>query len=129
MKKLSTDSEYYVLIAATVLSALVSILDFLGLLGALPWLANRIPTLVLLLVSVTLGYLVVERRNQLHRLETLVRTGNEETLTTVTEGIDRVITALQGVEVRVFERHEEFFVYLERRVRSARRSIDVSHFG
>jgi len=129
MKKIAANPEFYVLAATIGLSVLISVLDFLGLLDSIPWLANRIPTLVLLLVSVVASYLVVERRNKLDAIESLIRTSNRETLSTVGTGVDRIINALQGVDVRLFERREDFFVYLEQRVKSAKRSIDVTHFG
>lgn len=129
MKKLTRDPEFYVLVAATSLSALVSILDFLGLLQALPWLATRIPTLVLLLISIALGYLVVERRHKLDAIEALIRTGNQETLTMVAEGVERVISALQGVDIRLFTGRDEMFAYLEGRIKKAKRSLDVTHTG
>jgi len=49
--------EEYVFYVAAGLSGLVSLLDLLGLLNAIPWLAAHIPTLTLLLVSVLLGYI------------------------------------------------------------------------
>jgi len=129
MKKLIPNPEYYVLIAATVISALVSVLDFLGLLDSIPWLSNRIPTLILLLVSVVLGYLVVERRNKLDVIEKLIQSGNLATVSTVTTGVDHIINALKGIDIRLFEHREDFFVYLQERVKTAKRSIDATHFG
>jgi hypothetical protein len=129
MRKIGANPEFYVLVAATGLSAFISVLDFFGLLESIPWLATRIPTLVLLLVSAVLGYLVVERRNKLDAIESLIRTGNRETLSIVGTGVDRIINALKGVDVRFFERREDFLIYLEQRVKIAQRSIDVTHFG
>jgi hypothetical protein len=128
VRKFATNSEYYVLVGAAGLSALVSILDLLGLLQSLPWLAVRIPTLILLLVSMILGYLVVERRSKLEAIEALIRTGRQETLTSVEEGVDHIITSLRGVDVRLYEDRDEMFASIERGVKQAKRSIDTTHF-
>jgi hypothetical protein len=128
MRKLATNSEYYVLVGAAGLSALISILDFLGLLESFSWLAVRIPTLILLLVSMILGYLVVERKSKLEAIETLIQAGRQETLTSVEEGVNHIITSLQGVHVRLSEDREKMFASIEHGIKQARHSIDTTHF-
>lgn len=64
--------EEYVFYAAAGLSGLVSLLDLLGLLDAIPWLAAHIPTLTLLLVSILLGYMTSSIVNRLGVLESSV---------------------------------------------------------
>lgn len=61
--------EEYIFYAAAGLSGVVSLLDLLGLLDAIPWLGTRIPTITLLLVSVLLGYLTSGVVNKLDTLE------------------------------------------------------------
>jgi hypothetical protein len=126
VKKLIKNPEYYVLVVATGLCVIVAILDFLGLLGGIPWLVNRIPTLVLLLVSVMLGYLIVERRNKLDVIEGYIQTGNQETLATLEAETEKIITALQGVNIRLFERREDVYIYLEKKVRKKKRTNTMS---
>lgn len=64
--------EEYIFYAAAGLSGLVSLLDLLGILDAIPWLAAHIPTLTLLLVSVLLGYLTSGVVSKFGALEALV---------------------------------------------------------
>ena len=64
--------EEYVLYVTAGLSGLISLLDLLGLLDTIPWLAARIPTLTLLLVSVLLGYLTSGVATKLGILESAV---------------------------------------------------------
>jgi hypothetical protein len=127
VKKLATNSEYYVLIGAASLSALVSILDFLGLFQSLPWLAVRIPTLTLLLMSMLLGYSVVERKSKLEAIESLIQAGHQETLSAVEEGVDHIITSLRGIDIRLYEDRDEMFASLEHEIKRAKRSIDTTH--
>lgn len=129
MNKLNKNPEYYVLLVATGLSAFVSILDFSGLLGAIPWLAERIPTFVLLLVSTTLGYLVVERRNKLDAIELLTQTRSQEILASIAEGKEQIITLLRSGDIHLFERSEDTYSYFINRIQEAKRSIDITHFS
>ncbi|MDZ7336121.1 MAG: hypothetical protein ONB32_13300 [candidate division KSB1 bacterium] len=64
--------EEYVFYVAAGLSGLVSLLDLLGFLDAIPWLAAHIPTLTLLLVSILLGYMTSGIVNKLGVLESAV---------------------------------------------------------
>jgi len=54
--------EIILLSITVILSGLVSILDFLGVLDSVSWLAGRIPTLTLLVIGLMAGYLIIERK-------------------------------------------------------------------
>lgn len=64
--------EEYIFYVAAGLSGLISLLDLLGLLDKIPWLAAHIPTLTLLLVSIALGYLTSGVISKLGALESSV---------------------------------------------------------
>jgi hypothetical protein len=64
--------EYAVLSLTAVLSVLISLLDWLGLLESTPFLASKIPNITLLALGLVTGYLVLERRSKLDRIEYLV---------------------------------------------------------
>lgn len=120
--------EYFVVLAAIGLSILVSLADLLGALAGIPWLAARIPAMTLLVLSVVMGYLVVERGNKLDTIEHLVREGSKQTLATQETGIRRIINALKGTDVTLFESRKDFFEHAAGKIHKWK-TIDVTHFG
>jgi hypothetical protein len=54
--------EQVVILIAAVFSVTISLADFFGLLDSMPWLAERIPSLTLLMLGVITGYLILERQ-------------------------------------------------------------------
>ncbi len=104
--------------ATAVLSVAISLLDLLGVLDAIPWLAGRTSALTLLVVGFLAGYLVLERRSKLDKIERLV-----------TEGIERTIVSLKGVEVRSFTDPQEVYEYVHKRMWQAQKSIDDLTWG
>lgn len=69
MKRTTKPIELYVLYVAAGLSGFISLLDLFGLLDGIPWLAARVPTITLLLVSILLGYLTSGIVNKLDNLQ------------------------------------------------------------
>jgi hypothetical protein len=57
--------ETIFLLMTGIIVVAISILDFIGVLDDLPWLAKRVPTLTILLISSIASYLILERRNHL----------------------------------------------------------------
>jgi hypothetical protein len=129
MNKLTKDPEYYIIVGATGLCVLVSILDFSGLLSAIPWLAQRIPTFMLLMLSTVLGYLVVERKNKLDAIELLTKRKSQDILASIAEQKEEIINLIQSGDIRLFERPEDTYSYFIKRIHEAKRSIDVTHFS
>src|SRR3972149_3728056 len=80
-------------------------------------LSARIPTLTLLLVGLIAGYLSLERRTKLDRLEHIML-----------EGIERTIRSLNGVDVRRFDR-KGILEYLAKRTSEAKTRIDDLTWG
>jgi hypothetical protein len=131
--------ERYFILFVAFFCFLVSFADIFGLLGSLPWLTTRIPTITLLLISVVLAYLVIERGNKLDVLEALIGnrldalesglgTGVQELLSSLEKATQRIITAHKGSDILLFESRKKFFDYAMKRVQRAKQ-IDVTHFG
>ena len=110
--------ERVVFSITAVLSILISIADWLGLLDNVPFLAGRIPTLTLLVLGLIAGYLVLERRNKLDHIEKLSVTG-----------VERIIHSLGGVDVRHFESTQELYEYVVKRMHEAKSTIDDTTWG
>lgn len=51
-----------------IVSLTIATLDLIGLLGAMPWLSERVPTITLLVLGIIAGYLGLERRNKLDEI-------------------------------------------------------------
>lgn len=64
-----TISSDIVLIGAALLSIGTSLLDFLGILDGIPWLADRVQVLILLSTSFLLLAIVVERKSRLDAIQ------------------------------------------------------------
>jgi hypothetical protein len=116
--------ELFLLGATAVISAGVSLLDFLGLLDELPWLADRIPTLTLLATGLVAGYLVLERRNYLEdkQNETIARITQLESA--VLDSTTTVINSLSGLEMRAFKTSQDAANHVNRRLLQARYQVD-----
>ncbi len=107
--------EQVILILTGFLSIFVSILDWLDW---LPPNAVRIPNLTLLAVGLVAAHLVLERRSKLDRIEHLV-----------TDGTERVIRSLGGVDIDRFANLQECYEYIADRVLKADTTVDDLTFG
>jgi hypothetical protein len=116
--------ELFLLGATALVSAGVSLLDFLGLLDALPWLTNRIPTLTLLATGLVAGYLVLERRNFLEETqnENIVRITQLEAA--ISASTSTVINSLNGLELRSFRTNRDAINYVNGRLPQAKCQVD-----
>ena len=110
--------------ATAILSGAISLLDFLGLLDGIPWLANRIPTLTLLATGLVAGYLVLERRNQLEDMQADTDQRLEELSHLLSQSAVTIIDSLEGVELRKFETGNDLLSYINKRLLQARQRID-----
>lgn len=68
MKDRTRSVELFVLYASAGLSALVAVLDLLGLLEGTQWLTERIPTITLLLLSCLVAFVVMSLSARIRRL-------------------------------------------------------------
>jgi len=110
--------------AVAVLCALVSLLDFLGLLDGISWLANRIPTLTLLAIGLVASYLVLERRTQLESMQDDSRQRLDELSQAITQSTTTIIDSLNGVEFRRLGTGGEAVAYVNKRLSQAKRRVD-----
>lgn len=53
--------ETFLLGTTIAISGIVALLDFLGVLDSIPWIAERVPIFILLLVGSIAAYLILER--------------------------------------------------------------------
>lgn len=114
-----------ILLGATALASFgISLLDFLGLLDELPWLADRIPTLTLLATGLVAGYLVLERRNQLDKMENETTERLTQLEAAISEATTTVIDSLDGLELRKFDTNADAVNYVNKRLLQARHQID-----
>jgi hypothetical protein len=110
--------------ATAILSGTISLLDFLGFLDGIPWLAHRIPTLTLLATGLIAGYLVLERRNQLEDMQADTDQRLEELSQLLSQSTVTIIDSLEGVELRKFETGNDMLSYVNKRLLQARQRID-----
>ena len=116
--------EILLLGATAIISGFVAVLDFLGLLDGIPWLAGRVPTLTLLVSGSVATYLVLERRNQLESMQKESSQQIDRLERALIESTTTIIESLQGVEFRKFGNGNELMQYVNRRLRQAQHQVD-----
>ncbi|MCP4368052.1 MAG: hypothetical protein GY797_08100 [Deltaproteobacteria bacterium] len=116
--------ETSIIIATAVVSGLVALLDFLGLLDNIPWLQEKVPTLTLLVGGLIAGYLAIERRQQLEPMQEEFRTGISELKRTNSETASLIIDSLKGVELRSYEDGHDLINYINERLSQASVQVD-----
>lgn len=108
--------EQFSLLATAVISIIISLLDLLGLLEGM--LAERISTLSLLVLGIVVGYLALERRSKLDKIEQLV-----------VEGFDNTILSLRGARIRPLEDSQDVYEYVSQRMEKAKECVDDLTWG
>lgn len=121
---LSKQAEIAVLWATAIISVGIAILDFLGALDSVPWLSDRIPTLILLAVGLLASYIALERRSQLEAMHEELIDAVHKLAVDQEKSTSSVIKSLQGVEVRGFSDGYELLSYVNKRVAEANKRID-----
>lgn len=110
---MSEKIERTALITTIALSLIISMLDFVGVLENASWLANRIPSFILLVVAVIAGYLVSERYGKLERIEQSISSNTE-----------KILSSLSGVEAKIIPSAEEALDYMAKRILLADQKIN-----
>lgn len=105
--------ERITLIATIVISITVSVLDFVGVLDNISWLAGRTASFTLLVVAVIASYLVSERFGKLESIEKSISSNTE-----------KILSSLSGVEAKTISSAEEALEYMAKRVAIAEKKID-----
>jgi hypothetical protein len=131
--KFSPDKGF--IVGASLLSVLVSLLDFLGVLDSFPAIRDRIPTMTLLLPGITLGYLVIERTSRLNQITRAVGQLSEQ-VAALAKQIDesleatsgRITNAMRLSDVAMYRRRTDTYARLTERIKKCKVSIDATHF-
>jgi hypothetical protein len=116
--------EILLLGATAIISALVALLDFLGVLDGIPWLANRIPTLILLVIGMAAAYLVVERRDYLENMQANTEHRIDNLEHAILNSTRTIVDSLEGVEFQKFDTRNELLNYVIKRIAKAHSRID-----
>jgi hypothetical protein len=115
---LSEIQEHWVASLMIFFSVGVAILDFLGFLDSVPVIANRVPVLILLLLSTLTGYVAFVRTDadtKMHH-DLLKRTAQiNETIET--------IDSLKEIRVRSFKSFDECLNYANRQISQAKSKV------
>lgn len=99
-------------------SIVISLLDLAGLLQGIPFLAGHTSALSLLVIGSVVGYLALERRSKLDKIEEAVK-----------EGFETTLSSIAGGRVRLLDNVVDMEEYVARRTREAHRSIDDLTWG
>jgi len=99
--------ERVILFTTVAILIIVSIADILGALDEVEWLSSRIPTIVLLFLSMWVGYWFSQKQNE-----------NERAIR-----LEQIVSQSIG-EIHVLKTTEEAFDYLAKRYEKAQHSID-----
>jgi len=116
--------EIILLSATVILSGLISLLDFLGVLDTITWLAGRVPALTLLVIGLMAGYLILERKSQLEKMNSDLNNRLANLEQSLQNAITTTITSLDGVEFRPFESGTELLRYVIQRLKQAQSQVD-----
>ena len=116
--------EIILLSITVILSGLVSILDFLGVLDSVSWLAGRIPTLTLLVIGLMAGYLIIERKSHLEKMNRDLGNSIESLSHELRKSTESTIASLNGVEIKLFDSGTELLQYVNQRLKQAQNQID-----
>jgi len=107
--------EEFILGLVAIFSIIISSLDWFKW---LPLPTGTVSSLTLLGIGLVAGYLVLERRNKLERIEQLV-----------TQGFDKTILSISGGRVEIFKDSQQLYEYVARRMTEAKRSVDDLTWG
>lgn len=108
--------EYYSLLVTACISIIISLLDLTGLLGG-TFLASRTPILTLLVLGIVVGYLSLERRSKLDKIEQLLKESFEN------------LPSLMGGQIKALKNSQDAYRYIAQRITKAKRRVDDLSWG
>ncbi|HFD31901.1 MAG TPA: hypothetical protein ENJ28_04200 [Gammaproteobacteria bacterium] len=108
-------AEEFILGLVAIFSIIISLLDWFRW---LPLPTGTVSSLTLLGIGLVAGYLVLERRNKLDRIEQVV-----------TQGFDKTILSISGGSVEIFKDSRQVYEYAARRMMDAKKSVDDLTWG
>lgn len=116
--------EILLLGAIASISGVVALLDFLGVLDEVTWLAERVPTLTLLAMGLVATYLVVERRGYLENFQSTSNSKIDNLEKQLEDSVQTIVKSLDGIEFRSFDTGNELLTYITKRMTQAKSRID-----
>jgi hypothetical protein len=127
--------EHIIILALALASVVIVVLDWLGFLDSVAPLKDRVPIMTLLTIGVIAGHLFLESLRNRGR-DRLVSGSVERLVTAIgelegqtTRHADHVINSLHGVEAQEFVHRDDFYKFITRRIDSAEKTIDITHFN
>jgi polyhydroxyalkanoate synthesis regulator phasin len=116
--------ELLVLGSAAALSAIIAILDFVGVLSRIPWLSERVSTLTLLLLALVATYILVERRKHFDKHDRHTKAYHMEVLQSLTDSTSTIIASVSGVQIKSFYDNTKLVEYIAKRLKEAKHTVD-----
>lgn len=113
--------ERAALLVTALIAIAVSIADLAGALTGLPWLAQRIPEITLLLLALLVTFVAFEQRDYSPRVNNKI----DESAARIMEEIKR----LQGAEVLHFENVAQVYSYVASKLHGVSKSVDDITWG
>jgi hypothetical protein len=111
-----------------ILTGLISIADFFDLFNRSFWF-GKLTTMTLFLMSMVAIYLTLDRQtksDKLEKIETIIEEKSENLEKNLSDGMEHVISSLQGVSAKVFHNREEFWAAVNDSIGKAKKSVDVT---
>lgn len=99
--------EFVLVFLVAIICILISILDFVGALDELPWLAGRISIMTLLAVGLIATYMISYLSRSFDRIENAVNTGNQALLSSIKT--DTTATSILELLDRIWKEREPYF--------------------
>jgi len=113
--------ERIALLVTAVIAIAVTIADFAGALTGLPWLAQRIPEITLLLVALLVTFVAFEQRDYSPRVNSRI----DESATHIIEEIKK----LHGTEILHFKNVAQIYSYVATKLHGVSKSVDDITWG
>lgn len=118
--------EIFITVTLGLFCVLIASLDIFGLIDDNHWIAKRIPPLSLLGIGAIATYLIIERRNKLDELHKLLQIQSSEFPEKLADATDNIISAINGVQVTIFDGSDEMLRYAIKRYSSAKTIDDIT---
>lgn len=95
-------TEFYILLPTIIVGAVISILDFAGILDTTP-LKDRIPAITLLLVALIAGSLLFNIQNNRQFLKSVLQTGTIKKFESIEDTINYMYKKMKKANKRIYD--------------------------
>lgn len=114
------------------ISIIISLLDLIGVWSGIPFLAGRLPTITLLVLGIVAGYLALERRSKLDKIDEIERQVKQGFINTQ-DALQEALISLRShqgqARVTILKDVKEVYEYYARRITEAQQRIDDLTWG